>query len=430
MQPPSAPRTKLDEAVFLTLVALLPVMQPFTLQVGSYPIPLADFVFLVLCPAYLFMVVSGRRPLRIGGWSWAVAAYGLAAALAAFASEDRRTSLIKLAGIAYLCGLGILTTQYVNSVAMLRRTLTAWLVGTALTVAAVAAGVVLFYLGVTGPSNIFLYSFGSLPPGAYPRVMGLFLNANMLATYVIASVFVALALRRVGWVGARWGGVLMAGALLASTLSLSPAIGGLVLGLCLWFAREISDRRLAGALRLTGWGAAVLFVVAITVSPAALVERSASGEATYAKATAPKWAPRFEPSSRLQTWSGAWQTFRAHPWLGVGPGVDVTHVRYVNASGAVEQLTDAHNTWLSILAQQGALGLVTFLVLTAWLVLPLRSADSLTPRNRWLFSGLAFAFAYGVLYPSLSGSFEDTRHVWVLMGLLAAVPHLPDEDRG
>ena len=104
MPPPSAPRTKPDEAVFLTLVALLPVMQPFTLQFGSYPIPLADFVFLVLCPAFLFMVASGRRPLRIGGWSWAVVAYGLAAALAAFASEDRRTSLIKLAGIASLSG--------------------------------------------------------------------------------------------------------------------------------------------------------------------------------------------------------------------------------------------------------------------------------------------------------------------------------------
>jgi len=140
-------------------------------------------------------------------------------------------------------------------------------------------------------------------------------------------------------------------------------------------------------------------------------------------------AQRFEPSSRLQTWSGAWQTFRSHPWLGVGPGVDVTHVRYVNASGAVEQLTDAHNTWLSILAQQGALGLVTFLILTAWLVLPLGNADALPTRNRWLFSGLAFAFAYGVLYPGLSGSFEDTRHVWVLLGLLAAVPHLPARGR-
>ena len=204
-----------------------------------------------------------------------MAAYGLASALAAYASEDRRASLIKLAGIAYLCGLGILTTQYVNSMTMLRRTLAAWLVGTALTVAAVVAGVVLFYLGVTGPSNIFLYSFGSLPPGAYPRVMGLFVNANMLATYVIASVFVILALRRSGWVGATWGGVLMAGVLLASALSLSPAIGGLVLGLCLWYARELTDQRLlAGALRMAGWAAAILFVVAVTISPAALVERS------------------------------------------------------------------------------------------------------------------------------------------------------------
>ena len=350
-----------------------------------------------------------------------MAAYGLASALAAYASEDRRASLVKLAGIAYLCGLGILTTQYVNSMTMLRRTLAAWLVGTALTVAAVVAGVVLFYLGVTGPSNIFLYSFGSLPPGAYPRVMGLFVNANMLATYVIASVFLILAMRRSGWVGAMAAGVLMAGALLASALSLSPAIGGLVLGLCLWYARELTDQRLlARALRLAGVGAAILFVVAVTISPAALVERAASGE----------WSPRFEPSSRLQTWSGAWQTFRSHPWLGVGPGVDVTHVRYVNASGAVEQLTDAHNTWLSILAQQGLVGGMAFIVLTAWLIRPLRAPDALPADRRWLFSGLVFALGAGVIYPGLSGSFEDTRHTWVLMGLLAALPLIPAEDRG
>ena len=420
MPPPSAPRTKFDEAVFLTLVVLLPVMQPLALQFGAYSIPLADLVFLVLCPAFLLMVVSGRRPVRISGWCWTVAAYGLASALAAFASDERRASLVKRAGIAYLCGLGILTTQYVNSMATLRRTLTAWLVGTALTVAAVVAGVVLFYLGVTGPSNIFLYSFGSLPPGAYPRVMGLFVNANMLATYVMAGVFMILGLRRAGWLGAAWGGVLLAGTLLASVLSLSPAIGGLVLGLCWWYARDLRDQRLAGALRIAGVGAAILFVVAVTISPAALVERDASGE----------WAPRFEPSSRLQTWGGAWQTFRSHPWLGVGPGVDVTHVRYVNASGAVEQLTDAHNTWLSVLAQQGVVGGIAFIVLTAWLIWPLRSADALPPERRWLYSGLVFALAAGALYPSLAGSFEDARHLWVLMGLLAAVPHIPIEDRG
>jgi len=33
----------------------------------------------------------------------------------------------------------------------------------------------------------------------------------------------------------------------------------------------------------------------------------------------------------------------------------------------------------------------------------------------------------GFLYPSLSGSFENTRHVWVLFGLLAAVRELGSE---
>ena len=66
MPPPSAPRTKFDEVVFLTLVVLLPVMQPLSLQFGSYAIPLADLVFLALCPAFLFMVVVA--PAACSDW--------------------------------------------------------------------------------------------------------------------------------------------------------------------------------------------------------------------------------------------------------------------------------------------------------------------------------------------------------------------------
>ena len=57
MPPPSAPRTKFDEAIFLTLVVLLPVMQPLSFQFGSYSIPLADIVFLALVPG---VPVHGR----------------------------------------------------------------------------------------------------------------------------------------------------------------------------------------------------------------------------------------------------------------------------------------------------------------------------------------------------------------------------------
>ncbi|HLF06056.1 MAG TPA: hypothetical protein VI893_02585, partial [Thermoplasmata archaeon] len=42
-------------------------------------------------------------------------------------------------------------------------------------------------------------------------------------------------------------------------------------------------------------------------------------------------------------------------------------------------------------------------------------------------TALAAAFLGGFLYPSLSGSFENTRHLWVLFGLLAAVRELGSE---
>ena len=44
-------------------------------------------------------------------------------------------------------------------------------------------------------------------------------------------------------------------------------------------------------------------------------------------------------------------------------------------------------------------------------------------------TGVMVAFATGFLYQSLSGSFENTRHVWVLIGLLGATQVLVDGQR-
>jgi hypothetical protein len=41
--------------------------------------------------------------------------------------------------------------------------------------------------------------------------------------------------------------------------------------------------------------------------------------------------------------------------------------------------------------------------------------------------GLAIAFVSAFLFEGLTGSFEDTRHLWILMGLILAVRQI-DED--
>jgi O-antigen ligase len=150
-----------------------------------------------------------------------------------------------------------------------------------------------------------------------------------------------------------------------------------------------------------------MFILAILLSPTLLN-----------RAEARAWQG-VEPSSRVQTWIEAANVFRKYPWVGAGPGAEVAHVNYINASHGSELLTDAHNTWLSVLAHTGVVGFIPFAVATGMLIARMRSRLDVTPQGAWR-SGLELALLASLLYPSLSGSLEDSRHVWVLMGMVHA----------
>ncbi|MFL6769644.1 MAG: O-antigen ligase family protein, partial [Sphingomicrobium sp.] len=125
------------------------------------------------------------------------------------------------------------------------------------------------------------------------------------------------------------------------------------------------------------------------------------------------------PSGRFLTWSAALAEFVAHPILGHGLGVDAVDVRYADPSGNLQQLTDAHNMILGIAAQAGVIGLIG---LSALIVAAIRLTSG---GSDGLRLGLGLTFLNAFVYQGLSGSFEDTRHLWVLFGLLAAAARLP-----
>jgi O-antigen ligase len=131
------------------------------------------------------------------------------------------------------------------------------------------------------------------------------------------------------------------------------------------------------------------------------------------------------PSGRLLTWTGAWHTFQSHPFFGQGLESEVAHVHYLTASGALQTLTDAHNTWLSIMAQQGLVGIVAFSWVVIHLVRRFRLSGPPVDREAAVRASLELAMIGGFLYSTLTGSFENTRHVWALMGLVAAVQTFP-----
>lgn len=394
----------LFEASLLTLVAALPLVAIHATY-RQYVIPPADFLFPIAAAAFAAAIAAGARRWRASPIDLPLLSYAAVLAVSTIASAEPARSVVKLAGDAYLIALAVLTLNYADTTKTTRRLVRAWLLGTAICVAAGLAGLVLFALGATEPaSNPFLDTHGSLPPGAYPRVMASFINSNVLAGYLAASAPLALAARRLGWVPAAAALWLVVGAAVVVTFSISTGIGGFLLVAGLWYARAHSAARprAAAIVRAAAWCAAAGFVAAAAVPPPG----------------------SHGPSSRMLTWASAWRTFHAHPWLGRGLGLEAADVRYTNAAGIIEVLTDAHNTWLSVMAQNGILGLAALIWIVAVLI---RTRRPVSEAALTLTHAAALALLGGFLAQSLTGSFENQRYVWVAAGLLAAAPRLRDD---
>ncbi len=269
-----------------------------------------------------------------------------------------------------------------------------------------------FIATVRGEANIFLSHYGTLLPGNYPRVRGLFLNMNMCCNYLSVSFLLLLAMRSVGWIGRRVALMIGAAIVVTAGFTLSPGLGGLALGVGVWLWADYRGRGRRVAARnalLAGIMVALAFFVAMLVSPPSLFD--ARGRLDFS---------HMQPSGRLLCWRDALQTAWRHPWLGDGPGSLPASVDYLTASGEQQHLGDAHNTFLSIAAKDGILGLLAFCALLIFLLrkphLQTRGSPKIVFRTA-MWIGLLQA----LVYQGLGGSWEHTRHIWVLIGLLGAL---------
>lgn len=395
----------LSRYLFLLLVFSLPLVRPFNTIVFGYPTPYTDFVFLASALFFVVALARGETSLRMDRIYLAIAVYAFALTISAIFSIDVGASFKKLIGEYYLFALCILTFNLVDE-RFFKQVLIAWLAGTAITVCASIAGFVFFYLGFnTEATNYVLSHFGSLPAGNYPRIHALFANANMLCNYLNVSVMLALLGTRVGWIKPIVSKIFFFGIAFAALFSISPGLGGIALSSGIWFwAMHSKGGR---ALLAAGILASVVMLAATLVSPDT---KNTDQDFVIASRT-------IEPSVRVLVWEDTLTRLREHPILGRGTGLNVAEVRYEVLSGDKQMLGDAHNMWLSILGQAGVVGLAVFLFLCFYLWQRCNFSD----KSRPILIALSCALTGAFFYQGLTGSFEDARHLWVLIGLLAAV---------
>lgn len=212
---------------------------------------------------------------------------------------------------------------------------------------------------------------------------------------------------------------------LTVTFTLTPGLGGIFLLLGVWFFLRFRDRSRLGAVASLGIGGSLALAAVLAAAVTPIIHPTAPFLIEV-----PGFGIILAPSVRMMTWMAAASSFSQHPLVGAGLGSQVIAVKYIAPSGIGHVLTDAHNVFLNVAMHCGLVGLIPMALLMTgvWrLTLPLRLAG-----NDILRVGLGLAWLNAFAYQGLTGSYEDARHLWVLLGLLLAgsrlkTRHDPDQ---
>ena len=401
---------RVGDAALLAGLALLPLQLWAVWSAFGFPLQASDLLFLLALGLRGFAWATGVAPMRIGGIHGWLGAYVLAMGLAvlvlvpsgdaapapdfvcAMPPPKYLAAVGKWIGVAWLAVIAGLAFDAATRQGGPRRLILSWLAGAAVAGMASWLAITAFYLGGgTGWWDMFLSHYGSLPPGPYPRVRGLFANANMAGLYLLLSIGLALAAYAAGWLARRTLGLLLALLCVALLATASQAIGAAILLLAGWgFQAGRSSKVARAALMGLGSTAALGILGLLLINPA---------------------APLVLPSVRMQLWQQAWFAWQGAFWRGNGLGQPPAGLAFLAPDGNMQYLTDAHNIVLSLGAQGGILAVAAFLGLVAWIAWQARHVA-------WL-AAAQVALLLAVGYLGIGGAFEDARVLWVFMGLLA-----------
>jgi O-antigen ligase len=401
-------------AFFLQLFLLAWMKRGVTIQ-GLEAVP-TDLLFLVTMALWAAALATRQARPRLHPAFALLALYFAALALSAVFSVDRQTSAFKLLTQVYLLMLPVLAFNLVTTLDDLKRAFAWWLAAAVAVGAYGAATVLLFpFFGYRSFLSEPLHHFGTLPPGFYPRIELTFEYPAMLGNYLGVSLMFVLVAERLGWL-ARTRAIACAAVILVSALfALTPGFGGVIamLGLWIWYCQRETSPKLA-VLALAGvGGVTILEVLVASVTP--VLHPTAPFLIRV-----PGLPKPIAPAVRLMVWMAAAKNFLASPIVGHGIGVDPVSVPFQAPEETIAYpVTDAHNFILSIAAQSGIVG-VAALVAIVWFVIREARSAATARRPEPLLFGLSIAWLSGFVIEGLVGSFEDARHLWILLGFILA----------
>lgn len=273
---------------------------------------------------------------------------------------------------------------------------------------------------VAWTAPLLLSAAGLIPTAAWGilvtsqhRAFGTFANPNLAGSYYAVSLFLVLAVVQRAWLRR----VLVVPLVIAVVLtgSMAALIGtGLAIAVLL-VRRLVRQLRAPNSLQSTAKLAAAAVVAALGIgltAPALAVTPTVIADTPVLHNSIGRLDR--SDSSRFVLWQLGFHTFGDEVLVGVGPGTAGIRLAQVSEVGK-----SLHSDLLASLLERGVLGAVALLlllggaVLTAWRV-AVRGAA-------WLASPAALAVAVLTVVPGLvTHEVLHFRHVWLLLGLLAA----------
>lgn len=259
---------------------------------------------------------------------------------------------------------------------------------------------------ISGIDTIF--NFFSHQESVYQRYAGAKLDANDLGLIMALSIPMSyyLLIENKGWrVWVYRVQLFLAG----TTILLTASRGATLATLVALSIVPLTQARLTGRQRI-----ALILTVSLLVYGAVLFVPATSWERL---STLPSELEQGTMTGRTIIWKAGWEIFRVHPFLGIGVNAFRLIVSRVLAEpirlDEHDPAPPAHNTFLSVLVEQGVIGFAVFCALLGVLAVSLRAMPPFQQRL-WIVS-------LGVWVVGVSSlTWEMRKPTWFFFGLIMA----------